>query len=172
MKIWIGWLVLFVAAQAASAEAGPAKEIVSKDPNFSVIMPCEPEYKATPVETAQGTITTHQYQCDAGGFLAMMMHLQMPDASGDVEQRLDGARDGAVRRTRGGRLIAEEKITVGGYPGREIRMEATGDLLGISRFVIVQKDRRMYSLITMTKKAGAPEAEMKAFLRSLQLLDK
>jgi len=167
-----GTLALLLCSAGTSLGAAQPKELVSKDGGFAVVMPCEPSYETTPVDTAQGRIVVHAYSCQATGFYAMVTYVQASDLSGDPEERLDNTRDGAIGRLRGGKLIAEEKISVGGHPGRAIRAEGINNQLAVSRFILVQKENRLFTILAGANKTSAPEKEIQKFMGSFRLLGK
>lgn len=68
----------------------------------------------------------------------------------DPETALDNARDGGVRAS-GGELLSEKQITLGRYPGRELRI-SPGMSKNIIRVRIYIVGSRMYQLM-----AGGPE---------------
>lgn len=148
-----------------------SRETISKEGGFAIVMPCEPKYESTPVDTAQGRVVMHGYSCQAAGFMAMAIVVEAHDLSGDPVERLDNTRDGAIGRLRSGKLTAEEAIQVAGHPGRAIRAEGANDQLAVARFILVQKQNRLYQILAGTRKTGAPEAEIAKFLGSFRLLD-
>ena len=164
-------IALLLSAAAPAAPASP-KEVVSKEGGFAIVMPCEAKAETTPVDTAQGRMVMYGYSCQAEGFMAMAMAVQAVDLSGDPVQRLDNTRNGALARIQGGKLLAEQAIQVGGHPGRAIRAEGMNDQLAVARFILVQKQNRLYQILAGTRKTAAPEKEIEKFMASFRLLEK
>lgn len=163
LLLWLG---------APPAGPGPSKEVVSQEGGFAIVMPCVPKAETTPVDTAQGRMVMHGLSCQAPGFMAMAVAVQATDLSGDPVERLDNTRDGAVARVREGKVTAEEVITVEGRPGRAVRLEGANGQLAVARFILDQKQNRLYQVFAGTTRTGAPEKEIEKFLASFRLLEK
>ena len=69
----------------------------------------------------------------------------------------------------GGTLASERKITLGGFPGRELRVEKIrGDMILVCRLFLAD-DRLYQALVVMPRAKEAPEA-VQPFLEGFQLL--
>jgi hypothetical protein len=84
--------------------------------------------------------------------------------------QLDAARD-ALLRNIGGSVHAEEDVSIGGFPGRQILAEgragAGGTLLKV-RFVVAGS--RLYQIAYVGARDGAAMADVDMFLTSFRLL--
>jgi hypothetical protein len=82
---------------------------------------------------------------------------------------LDGARDGAVERTNG-RLLSEKLISLGGYPGREIKIKVeTPKHTAIVRSRIYLVKNRLYQVLVVTSIQEAYSTIGTTFLNSFQV---
>jgi hypothetical protein len=86
-------------------------------------------------------------------------------ASSKPDDLLDGARNGAVEKVKG-KLESEEKITMNGFPGRELRIAAPGDLKLSARIYMVKA--RLYQTIVVAPKAKEVAGNTKRFLDSFK----
>lgn len=86
------------------------------------------------------------------------------------EQRLDGARDGAVSNIKG-TLIAETEIMLDNYPGRDIQIASMDNQFTI-RTRMYMVNNRLYQIAVVTAKDTAFTDGMTAFLDSFKLLGK
>ena len=89
-----------------------------------------------------------------------------PRRPGDPERVLDGARDGAVGNVNGV-LRSEQRIALGGHPGRDLVVDVPGQVVARQRIYLV--GRRLYQLIVVTDQPpSSPEIERS--LNSFRLL--
>jgi hypothetical protein len=86
-------------------------------------------------------------------------------AASKPDELLNGARDGAVGKVKGS-LKSETKISMNGFPGRELNIDAPKDLALIARIFLVKE--RLYQTIVVMPKARIDAAENRKFLDSFK----
>jgi hypothetical protein len=84
----------------------------------------------------------------------------------NVEKGLDGARDGAAQNT-SSTILDEKKISLNGYPGREIIMKNPQGIVQRIRFYIDPKGPTLYQAIVGSEDGNIDFPEADAFLNSL-----
>ena len=94
-----------------------------------------------------------------------------PGETFDVEERLNGAIDGASRAT-GAVVISEKRISKNGYPGKEIIMQGQGDLVIIQRLIVNPKKPTLFQAIVVAEDGNITFPEARAFLDSLNISQK
>lgn len=100
------------------------KQFTSKEGKFSVLLPNEATTTTQNVDSPLGKLKTTMAAKEHDGVYYAAVYTDFPAdkiKNIDANKSLDGARDGAVKNTRG-KLIDEKKITIGKakYPGREL----------------------------------------------------
>jgi len=87
-----------------------------------------------------------------------------------IETSLNAGRDGMLKSNRG-TLLAERKISLGDYPGKEIRFRQTDGWIGKARLYFVNK--RLYQILTLvdSKVERNLTQSIDGFLASFQLLN-
>jgi hypothetical protein len=100
--------------------------------------------------------------------------LPIPDGetAAQIQDRLDGARDGAVRNING-TLTSSSSITLGKqkYPGREFHATITKPKVGQVRARVYLVGKRVYQVIVMGTNEYATSKEATAFLDSFRLTE-
>src|SRR5512143_2204435 len=149
--------VVIVLGLASLAAADEWKPYSSAPGRYNAMFP------GTPKEVTQ------KMETEIGGIDATITSLETPNAFYAIafndypkdkiknqtpDQLLDNARKGAVDKVKG-RLINEKKVAANGYPGRELQIEAPGDLQ-ISEHVYLVKTRLYQVLVVTPKGKGAP----------------
>lgn len=162
---------LLVACLAADPEPPTKlKNFPSKEGKYQVKMPAKP--KSQSVETA-GT-TMHLATCEERDGALSVGYGDMPipakETAEEIETRLDGARDGAMKNS-GQTLISEEKIKLAGkHPGRLLNGSLPGGK-GITRSKFFIVGKRLYIVQVIGKKEFVESADAKTFLDSFKLID-
>jgi hypothetical protein len=155
------------------AQASVWKEFVSQEGQYSVWMPGKPKSETQPVSTPVGVIQLHLVALDTPDMAFIVGYSDYPEylvRSGDPDQMLSGARDGAVANV-GGKLIGERQIRYQGYPGREIWIEAPiEDQIGLAHARVVLVGARLYQVLAAGPKTGFPSNTAEQFLNSFVLL--
>ena len=91
----------------------------SPEGRYTILMPGEPRLNSQSVTTPDGTPMT-QYMAMVGDGNGMLMVAYF-DYGGDIQFNLDKARDGMVNSIHGS-LLDEHSISLGGSPGRQIKV--------------------------------------------------
>lgn len=144
------------------------QEFASADGRFKVQMPGTPTEKT---ETAAGTsMKTFVIEDKNGGYMVAFADLPIPAAESEqqLEMRLDGARDGALRNVNAS-LTKENRIKLNGkYPGRDI--EATiPDKKGALREKMYVVNQRLYQVLVIGNPSFVNSAAATKFLDSFAL---
>jgi hypothetical protein len=166
-------LSLLLAAGLAACSAAP-QEFKSALGRFSVMTPAELKETTQTVETPGGNLKLHIFvgqEGRTGYFVSYNDHPPELVKRASPENMLDGARDGAVGNIQGN-LASESKITLEGYPGREIVIDGTAeDGRGLTirgRLFLVKN--RLYQVMAVTPRGQANTKEIDDFLQSFKLL--
>jgi hypothetical protein len=166
-----------LALLAGTASAAEWKEFESKTGKCAVMMPGTPtENKQTfPTDAGPVEATLYMLESDGGDVAYLMGFNDFPAdlvAQSDPNTMLDGARDGAVKNV-GGKLLEEKKITINGYPGREIKVSAqgeNGENIVYARVYLVKN--RLYQALVVFPKKILRQADVTKFLTSFRLTTK
>jgi hypothetical protein len=143
-------------------------EFTSADGRFKVQMP------GTPKEGSQAsggaTMKTYSIESRNGAYVVGYADLPIPanEPEAAVQERLDGARDGAVR---GGNatLSNSYRITLAGkYPGREFSATLNGTK-GILRAKVYLVKGRLYQVMVIGTDSFANSSDSRQFLDSFAL---
>jgi hypothetical protein len=149
---------------------GPRQKAVKtpKDRSFSATFsaPFAERIDAIP-QGQQLTVTS-----ESGGhtFTAMRIAVKTP-LDGDAEQRLDNSRDGMLKRVKAARLVSETPLTVGGFPARDVQVEAAGNLVMFGRVILDAKRQRVFLLAAAARKPRADVAAATAFFDTFRIDD-
>jgi hypothetical protein len=163
-----------VAAVVAFGLVGTAqdtvgKKYVSKEGGFSVQFPAGGEVK-TKNQDAPGGLKMVIAGVESEKKAYMVMYMALPDGivkAASAKAILDGAADGAVKKS-GGKQVSAKDITHGKekHPGREVVVDKDGNLV---RTQIIVADPKIYVVVV-----GGPEefANTKAaadFIKSFEI---
>ena len=130
MKKWIFLIAIAVGIYYQLHKPVEWQEFVSSAGAFSISMPGKPSEQVQKqfVSTSRGTVDLHNFILDQGEIAYLASYT---DTLGGAElvrslkekeqDLLDGARDGALEYSRG-KLVSEAPITLGKYPGRQIKI--------------------------------------------------
>jgi hypothetical protein len=123
--------------------------------------------------TPVGSLNLYTYALDMGELSYMVAYSDYPSnlvRYADVDEMLDGARDGAVDNV-DGTLVGERKIRLQGYPGRELWIEATmAGKQGLAQARIYMVGSRLYQIIAGGLKDSFPAGDAERFLNSFLLV--
>lgn len=163
-------ILLVVVSTTGLAQEKPAlKPFAPKGEGFQVAMPGEPKLLEQDIMGLKLKMWIHE--AGEGGYAVAITDIgKFPDE--EIEKRLDGARDGAVKNVNG-KLIKETKIMLDKkYPGRQIdvSLPAQGDAMIRQRFYIA--DGRLYQVMSIGKKDWVETKESATMLDSLKILPK
>lgn len=142
----------------------------SESGRFSVLFPGAPDEQVESVQTAIGVIETQFFMVTQRDLAYSVNLADYPPemiAAGDTQQMLDGARDGAVSNVNG-ELLEEKELTLGGYPGRElkVRVEEEGIVVRARIYLV---NERLYVIQAMSKERLASSEDIDKFLDSFEL---
>lgn len=164
-------LLAFVVLVLREAEARAWETYTSKAGRFSVQMPGKPKESAQQVPTPAGAVNQSMATAESGGlgYLASWTDFPVDEKllTPELQEKLlDGGVQGAVSQT-GGKLLEQSKIKLGGYPGRECRLQAPDGTEARNRIYLVGK--RLIMLVVTGKKGTVTSKDADKFLGSLQL---
>jgi hypothetical protein len=161
-------LAFAVALAPAIASAQDWKEFNSQECRCSAQFPGTPQPKTQGMQTKVGTLEARMFMLEVPGAFYAMAYVDYPKdalAKKAPDELLDGARDGAVGNVKG-KLTTETKVSMSGYPGRELRIDAPGDLALVARIYLVKE--RLYQILVVMPKSKESDAEAKKFLDSFK----
>jgi hypothetical protein len=161
-------LAFLTALAPAIASAQDWKEFNSQECRCSAQFPGTPQLKTQGMQTKVGTLEAKMFILEMPSAFYATAYVDYPKeglGKKAPDELLDGARDGAVGNVKG-KLANETKISMNGYPGRELRIEAPGDLALQARIYLVKE--RLYQILVVMPKAKEGEAEAKKFLDSFK----
>jgi hypothetical protein len=122
------------------------------------------------LQTPHGPLEMYTFDCKSKGerpwFTLMYTDYPSSILMQGSETILNSSRDGAVARIRG-QLLSEQRISLNGYPGREIIVES-GQVEGKIRLYLVKQ--RLYGVMATTFHSQLSSREVSRFLDSFKLL--
>jgi hypothetical protein len=145
----------------------------SSDGRFSVGMPKKPEENVRDIDSAVGKLQLHTFPSSSAIGYFMVSYGDYPNepAADRREPVLDGVRDGVISGLEG-ELISETKISINGYPGRELLAKKTIESSETTfNWRIYLVGRRVYQVAAATKKADSTSPEIAKFLNSFRLIN-
>ncbi len=170
--------VLFVVALAATATGcqKPMEDFTSKEWKFQARFPGKPEtkQKAGPFGTQMTMFLTESRD---GGYIIGVADMPIPadEPQTQIQARLDGARDGAVRNINA-TLESSNAITLQEkFPGRELTAklppQPNGPKDGILRGRIFLVGKRLYQVLIIGTPAYVNSAKSAEFMDSFKVLE-
>jgi hypothetical protein len=135
---------------------------------YRIEFPGSPVEHTRDVATNIGTIRMKTSAVEAGGRTYMMIRSEYPPnvAVNDPEARLDGARNGSVRRT-GGVLRSESRTTVGQAPARHLVIDMPQTSQSADALMILD-GRQLLQAIYVGPRGTEETPEAKRFLASFE----
>jgi hypothetical protein len=119
--------LLFVVSAAVTFAAEDSKawtNYTSPKGNYSVLLPHEPTLSSQETTTATGEKLPQYLASTAEGSATYLIGYF--DHTASMSFSLDKARDGMVGAVKG-TLLSESSVSLGGAPGRELKVSATGE---------------------------------------------
>ena len=162
-------IALILAGNAALAQAADWQKVSPPDTGLVIEMPGEPKASNQKIDTVAGEIEVTLYILEVDGLAYLVNSTSIPPNApkATIEERLNGARDGAVQNTKG-KLVSEKKIKVGVNQGRDLIIEKEEDGIFIhARIVMV--GRKLVQALAVNKNKE-PNADTTRFLSSLQIV--
>lgn len=179
MKKWIFLIAIAAVAYYQLHKPVEWQEFVSSAGGFSVSVPGKPKEQVQKqfVGLACGTVDMHNFIVEQGDLAYVISYT---DTLGGAElvrtfkekekDMLDGAREGALEKSQG-RLISETSITLGKYPGRQIKIAAERGGVKFTahwRFFLV--GTQIYQLGVLSPDTINATQEMVRFFDSFKLI--
>ena len=159
---------LMLLASGAIADEG-WKDNRSDDCRCSAQFPGTPQTKSQKMQSSIGPLDSKMIMLEVPNSafyaLAYVDYPKEEVGKANPDKLLDGARDGAVGKVKG-TLKSETKISMNGFPGRELRIEAPGDIALAARIYLVKE--RLYQTLVVTPKPRSEAPEVKKFLDSFK----
>jgi hypothetical protein len=157
--------------QLASTESNPTEEFTSTDYKFKVKFPGKPKQ----TERTELGIKVKMFSVEErdGAYMVGVSDMPIPERESErqIQNRLDGARDGAIRNVNG-KLKSSSPITLNGkYPGREFTATITKPIQGQTRARIYLVNRRLYQVMLVGTDSYATSPQATEFLNSFQLVE-
>ncbi len=150
----------------------PMQDFTSTQWKFKARFPGKPEEKSQPGPFGT-TMTMFAVESRNGmmGVAAVDMPIPENESPAQIQARLDGARDGAIRNL-GGTQKSSSEITLNGkWPGREYSASITKPTPGQVRSKIFLVGKRMYMVMVAGTDSYATSSNATAFLNSFQLIE-
>jgi hypothetical protein len=138
---------------------------------FTISMPGNPSKSDQTEASLAGPITIHLYTVTHGYEGFMVGNTRYPDtvfASGNSEDIMNGARNGAVSSING-EVTNEHSITLGGYSGREVTGKSPSKNLGFTIRLFVVKPQMFMILYTQFDKDKPISDDGRKYLDSFQI---
>lgn len=135
---------------------------------FSVRVPSAMKETRSSLKTAQGAveIRTHLLATKDGAYVVVVTEYPAPAVrEGEEDARLDQARDGAVRQSKG-RLRSEKKASVDGLAGRELFVAT--EVGKAVRMRLAAERNRLYQVMAVGDTRFLESMEVGRFLDSFQ----
>ena len=145
----------------------------STEGRFRALTPSKAESSVSEVPSGTLKITLYTFSSSNKTGSFMLSYADYPNAATSPEHEqivLDKVRDGVLKGTQAA-LVSETKITLKGYPGREMRAKRTiegTEMIFSWRLFLVGK--RLYQLAVATTEADSQSPEIKKFLLSFELV--
>jgi hypothetical protein len=169
-------ITLMLAGCLASCSGSPTpKEFKSATGRFAVMTPAPLQEEAKALETEAGKIDLHLFAGQLDDIAYVIAYSDYPPEAappGYAEKMLDGARNGAVGNTNGGKLVSETNISLTGYPGRELVIAAQAEdrpPMTIKGRIFMVKNR-LYQVTVVAPRGKAGDKVIDDFLQSFKLL--
>lgn len=138
------FLLIVVTLAEGSQSTTEWVRYTSTEGRYSALVPQQPKLSSQDASASTGEkFTQFMAQATDSDSLYGFIYFDYPP---DMDFSLDKARDGAVAAVKG-TLLSEEAISLGGYPGRELKIAAkNSDLDLLIRARIYDVGRRVYVL--------------------------
>jgi WD40 repeat protein len=151
-------------------DAAAWQEFAPPEGRFRLLMPGKPVSQPKPPQAAQAQ-NFHLYALElkrqdvvfAVGYadLSLEEWRRMP-----IQERFDGSRDGILANTPGSRVVAENRIALRNYPGREYHLIIAGQGMTVLRVYFVRL--RIYTLLAGGSWLGPDSADVRKFFDSFE----
>lgn len=143
-------------------------EFSPQDGGFSITMPDKPSQQTLPHKTENGQTSSPLYELTKGAFKYVITYMDYPFSveGNERDKLLDMGAEAGITNV-GGKVVSNTPISLGSYPGREVKGEMQGVLYRSRVYLVGQ---RLYLLIVwMPSNKTNPENAAK-FLESFKLV--
>jgi hypothetical protein len=149
------------------------KPFSSKEGGFTVLMPGQPTQENRRVNTEVGPIPVQAFSVvRRGEALYAVAYSDFPENisqnSRDVDRLLAQVASGFAQGAKG-RLVSQQNIRLGDFPGREIRLQLNRGVIARGRLFVVNK--RLYQVIVVTGQERNLTKSIEGFFKSFRLLN-
>lgn len=163
----ITFLLAFAPAVAMAQEW---KDFTSAECRCSAQLPGMPQQRSNSLPSKFGPLDQRMITLDVPGtaFFALS-YVDFPkDAftKAKTDDILDDVRETSVSNVKGSKLRSETKVTMNGFPGREIKIDSPGKMVMHGRTYLVKE--RLYQLIVVMPEAREAAGDSKKFLDSFK----
>ncbi len=166
-------LIVSTAPQPVWSQSATVESFRSDSGGFSIQMPSSPDEEVRTVESTVGPVEAYLFTADQGNNgVFMVTYADYPESLFEEKSPtdlLDAARDGGVAAS-GGKLLAEESITLDQYPGRYLTVEFANGA-GQSKVYVYLVGRRLYQILWTGPQARASFDAVDTYLNSFELLE-
>jgi hypothetical protein len=159
--------VLVIGAPAESLQDWQA--FSPADGAFTIQVPGKPHEFKKKIETADGPAELFIYEAPLGTAKFVVSYSEIPKSkviAGTEDKRLDNARDGAVKSSKG-KLKEEKSLLLDKNPGRELTIEVDGKTAVVLRLYAVKN--RLYQVGVFGSPDVVDPQDVQKFLTSFQL---
>ncbi|HAA31297.1 MAG TPA: hypothetical protein DCE56_30785 [Cyanobacteria bacterium UBA8553] len=157
------------------------KPFSSTQGRFTVLMPGTPRHLTLSVNTQDaGIVNLNMFLVERNQESVIygvgyndypISYIQQLNQKKLIEHALDLGRDAAIRGSQGS-LQSERRISLGGYPGREIRYTRPGGKITITRMYLVKQRLYQVTVETTQQKQRYLSKSIEGFLNSFSLLSR
>lgn len=144
------------------------KHVASDNGNYSLSFPGTPTEQDLKGDDGKFLATMYVLEMDGGNVAYMSSYSDLPlqRTTAGPDKILSDARDGALSSAQG-TLDSEKKITIDGYPGRELIILTPNGMKSYVRVYLVKS--RLYQAMGVMPKERTDEKQVRTFLDSFRL---
>jgi len=144
------------------------KHVVSDKGNYSLVFPGEPAAQDLTDDAGKYLATMFVLELDNGNvaYMSSFSDLPLERTTAGPDQILSDARDGALKSSKG-TLVSEKKITLDGFPGRELQISTPNGMTSFVRVYLVKS--RLYQSMGVMPKDKIDGKQVRTFLESFRL---
>jgi hypothetical protein len=151
-----------------AAAQGPWKEFTWKEGKCSLLLPAAPSQAKNRLQAVHGEGIYTVHFVDRPNLPETKEEKARDEKTKqlETERTLDKTRDELVASLKG-KLLREQKIALGVYPGRDLEIEVP--VLGIYRVRMYQAGKRFYQLLLVGPRAVTSSREAERFFASFRV---
>ncbi len=163
---WAVGCVLLLVSGCGKAGKAEFKEFASAEGRFKVKMPGTPKEEMHFAGLVSMKVYSVQEENGAYAVAFADMPISMPESAAQVQARLDGARDGMVKKANATLTSAHSISLRGTHPGREVNADLPAQK-GKLRARVYLVDKRLYQVMVVGTKSWTTSSDATKFLDSL-----